>query len=216
MLVTSVRVVMIALCVMLALATPARAGAPTESLRSYIDQLFTLLDDPTLKGTSRTAARQRELRAVLEDAVDFQEAARRSLGEHWETRTPEDRSHFVRLFTDLIDQVFVGRLSHEGEKIAYDEETLIGQAATVRAHAVSKGGDITPVAFFLRQDDDTKWRIYDVGFAGMSLVGMYRAQFAKVIRATSYEGLIIRLEEKTRFNGQASVKGTDAATKNAP
>jgi len=216
MFVLSLRVVTIALCVMLALATPARAGAPTETLRSHIDQLFTLLDDPALKSAPRTATRHRALRAVLEDAVDFQEAARRSLGEHWETRTPEDRSHFVRLFTDLIDQVFVGRLSHDGEKIAYDEETLTGQAATVRARAVSKGGDITPVAFFLRQDGDTRWRIYDVAFAGMSLVGMYRAQFAKVIRATSYEGLIVRLEEKTRFDGQASVKGTEAATKNAP
>ena len=197
----------------IAIASPAWAGAPTDALRSHIDSVFALLDDPALKGAEQTAARHRALRALTVDAVDFHESAQRSLGAHWDARTPADRAYFVGLFTDLIDHAYLTRLAHDGERLAYDEETMTGQDAVVRARALGKNGDVTPVAFSLHQGADAKWRIYDVSFEGMSLVGNYRAQFNKLIRAGSYADLVARLEAKTRSDAQASASTTEAPSK---
>ena len=202
-----------ALATIVAIASPAWAGAPTDALRSHINSVFALLDDPALKGPDQTAARHRALRALTVQAVDFQESAQRSLGAHWDARTPADRAYFVRLFTDLIDHAYLRRLAHDGERLAYDEETTTGQDAVVRARALGKNGDVTPVVFSLHQGADAAWRIYDVSFEGMSLVGNYRAQFNKIIRAGSYEDLVTRLEAKTRSDAQASVSTTAEPSK---
>jgi phospholipid transport system substrate-binding protein len=187
-----------ALVILLLAVSPAQAGEPTEALRESVDRMFALLDDPALKGMLRTAERQRALRALAEEAIDFREAARRTLGSAWDSRTAAEREHFVKLFADLIDHGYLGRVSHDGEQIVYDDESVTGMQAVVRARAIAKDGDATPVLFAMRQGEDGRWRVCDVSFAGMSLVGTYRAQFTKIMRRGSYEELISRLEAKTR------------------
>ena len=194
----------LALALAAAVASPALAGEPTDALRGYVDRLFAALDDPALKDPARTVERQRKLRALAEEALDFREAARRALASHWEPRTEAERTHFVRLFTDLIDQAYLTRLARDGEKLELETEAITGTEATVRGRALSKSGSATPVIFSLYQGSDRRWRVYDVSFEGMSLVGNYRAQFNKIIRASSYDELVSRLEAKLRTEGQAS------------
>ena len=55
----------------------------------------------------------------------------------------------------------------------------------------------------MREGDDGQWRVFDVSFAGMSLVGTYHAQFVRVIRTGSYEELVSRLEKKTSTDTDA-------------
>lgn len=195
----------------LSVASPASAGPPTDALRTYIDRLFAVMDDPSLKAPGRTAERHRVVRALAEEALDFNESARRSLAAHWDARTPVERERFTRLFTDLIDHAYLSRLSLSGEKIALDGETITGTEAVVKARALTKSGT-TPVQFSLHQDAAGRWRLYDVSFEGMSLVGTYRAQFNKIIRGSSFDELITRLEAKTRAEAQASTTGEPAKT----
>jgi phospholipid transport system substrate-binding protein len=193
--------------------TPAVAGPPTDTLRAYVDRLFVVLEDPSLKVPNRAAERQRTVRALAEDALDLAESSRRALGPHWDARTAAERSRFVRLFTDLIDHAYISRIALDGETIALDTETVSGQEAVVKGRAVSKKGGVTPVQFSLFQGAQGRWRVYDVSFEGMSLVSNYRAQFNKIIRASSFEELVNRLEAKTRADAQG---GGEAAPKTAP
>jgi phospholipid transport system substrate-binding protein len=188
----------------LVVAAPALAGPPTETLTVYADRLFAALDDPALKEQSRAAERHRAIRGLAEDALDFRESAKRALGTHWHARTDAERERFVRLFTDLIDQAYLTRLSRDGEQLVLDSETIDGKEATVKGRALSKGGSATPVIFSLHQSADGHWRVYDVSFEGMSLVGNYRAQFNKIIRASSFDELMTKLEAKTHGGAQAS------------
>jgi phospholipid transport system substrate-binding protein len=192
--------------------SPASAGPPTEALRSYVDRLFTVLGDARLKSPARAVERQRAVRALAEEALDFTESSRRALGAHWEARTPAERARFVRLFTDLIDHAYISRISLDGETIALDGESVSGQEAVVKGRALT-GSGATPVQFFLHRGPEGRWRLYDVSFEGMSLVGSYRAQFNKIIRASSFDALVSRLEAKTRGDGQT--RG-DASPKSAP
>lgn len=185
-----------------AVASPASAGPPTDALRAYVDRLFGALD--SLKELGRTADRHRTVLALVEEALDFKESSRRALGAHWEARTPEERIRFVHLFTELVDHAYLTRLELDGEKIALDSETITDKEALVKGRALSKSGSATPVQFGLHQANDGRWRVYDVSFEGMSLVGSYRAQFNKIIRASSFDELVARLEAKTRTEARVS------------
>jgi phospholipid transport system substrate-binding protein len=144
------------------------------------------------------------VRALAEEALDFNESARRSLAAHWDARTPAERARFAQVFTDLIDNAYLSRIAFDGERIALDSESVTDREAIVKGRALSKSGGATPIQFFLHQDGTDRWRLYDVSFEGMSLVGTYRAQFNKIIRTTSFDELMTRLEAKTRAEAQAS------------
>jgi phospholipid transport system substrate-binding protein len=185
--------------------TPAAAvDTPKQALRTYVDRLFAALDDPALKDPARAGDRHRTIRKLAEEALDFRESARRALGSHWEARTEAERTRFTGLFADLIDQAYLARLNRDGERLELDSETIAGTEAIVKGRAVQKEGGVTPVTFALHRDAANAWRVYDVQFEGMSLVGNYRAQFNKIIRTSSFEELLARLEAKTRAEGQAS------------
>ena len=194
----------LALVLGIAVAAPASAGPPTETLRTYVDRLVAVMEDGSLKEPGRAAERRRTVRALAEDALDFNESARRSLAAHWDARTPAERARFVHVFTDLIDHAYLSRIALDGERIALDSEIVTDREAIVKGRALSKSGNATPVQFFLHQDGAGRWRLYDVSFEGMSLVGTYRAQFNKIIRTSSFDELMTRLEAKTRAEAQAS------------
>jgi phospholipid transport system substrate-binding protein len=185
------------------IAAPASAGPPTDVLRTYVDRLLVVMEDPALKMPGHAAERHRAVRALAEKALDFRESARRALGAHWEGRTPTERDRFVWLFAHLIDQAYLTRLSVDGERIVLDNETVDGMEAVVKGRTLSRSGDSTPVEFHLHQGTDGGWRIYDVSFEGMSLVGNYRAQFNKIIRTSSFEALVNLIEAKTGADAQA-------------
>jgi phospholipid transport system substrate-binding protein len=43
---------------------------------------------------------------------------------------------------------------------------------------------------------ENEWKVYDLVVAGISFVSNYRSQFARLIRESSYEGLVRRRWEK--------------------
>ena len=66
---------------------------------------------------SREQARP-EIRKAAASLFDFEEMARRTLTRHWAARAPQERAEFVRLFTDLLERSYIGRIeSWSGEKI---------------------------------------------------------------------------------------------------
>ena len=90
---------------------------------------------------SRLALEQRrlEVRRIAADLFDFDEISRRALSRHWTARTAEEQAEFVRLFTDLLERTYLGRIeSYAGEKIVYLGETVDGSFATVRSKVVTR------------------------------------------------------------------------------
>ena len=82
----------------LAVTAPAWAGAPTEQVRQYTDQVRKILDDPALRSMDKRAA----VRRVAIEIFDVNETARRALGPHWQNRSASERSEFTQLFADLL------------------------------------------------------------------------------------------------------------------
>jgi len=151
----------------------AQAGAPTEELRGHVDQVIKILQRPDLQGESKAVERRTAVRKVANDIFDFPETAKRSLGRHWQERTPAEREEFTRLFADLVE----------------------ADQATVRTKILTKQGSQVPVDYrVLRQGG--RWRVYDVIIEGVSLTANYRTQFNKIIQTSSFQDLVAKLKAK--------------------
>jgi phospholipid transport system substrate-binding protein len=133
----------------------------------------------------------------VDETFDFQEAARRTLGRHWEAQTPEDRARFVGLFVDLIDRAYLRRVDHwEGGHIAVVDDTVEGERATVRSTITSPDGGELPVSYAMRRTAGGAWRVVDVRVGGAGLLASYRAQFARLIQQGGFAHLLERLQAK--------------------
>jgi phospholipid transport system substrate-binding protein len=177
---------------------PAAAGAPGEQLNDGIQRVFAQLQDPALKAPSKETERRVAVRRIAEELFDFEETAKRSLGRHWQDRSPEERQEFVRLFTELIDRAYLRRVDrYDGEQVVIVSDAIDGNQAVVQTRIVTRDKSEIPVEYLMHRTGEDRWRVWDVKIAGMSLVASYRAQFNKIIHAESYGDLVKRLQVKS-------------------
>jgi phospholipid transport system substrate-binding protein len=191
--------VTVAFMLALMLVLPARpeavaAGGPTEQLRSHVDEVVRLLDDPALKANPEQ--RRLSVRRVSEGIFDYKDTARRSLGRHWAARTPAEQAEFVQLFSDLLDRAYFAKIEqYQGEKVRYADESIEGHEAVVKTRIVTARGSEVPVDYRMHLVND-RWRVYDVNIEGVSLVSNYRTQFGKIVQTESYEALVQKLRAR--------------------
>ena len=177
-------------------ALPAAAGAPSDQLKTQIDRVLKTLDDPELKKEGRAKDRRTAVRKIANDIFDFGETARRSLGRHWQPRTPAERDEFVQLFSDLLERSYISKVElYGGEKIQYQSDSIEGDQAKVQTKIVTKSGSDIPIEYRMQRKGD-RWLVYDVIIEGVSLVANYRTQFNKIIQTSSYQELIRKMKQK--------------------
>jgi len=177
-------------------ASVAAALTPTETVKSRVDEALQSLSQ-TANPTAEAAERRRAaIRRAADTLFDFPDMSRRALGRHWADRTPAEREEFTRLFTDLIARTYIGKIDrYAGESIAYVGERVGGEQASVRSQVVTAKGSQIPVEYRLHRVND-EWTAYDVLIENVSLVGTYRSQFDRIIKAESFANLLRRLREK--------------------
>jgi phospholipid transport system substrate-binding protein len=187
------------LMLLLALAAAQRAwaGPPTDQLRDGVDRVFKILRDPELKGGTQTTQRRIAIGKVADEIFDFGDMAKRALGQHWTERTPAERGEFVRLFTDLIQRAYVAKVDQHAAvtTMTFRGETLDDDYAIVQTTIPLSNGSKMPLDYRMHNTRD-HWLVYDISIDGISLVANYRAQFNKIIQASSAQGLVQRLRAK--------------------
>jgi phospholipid transport system substrate-binding protein len=202
-----VRATVLVIVAMLAVAMAARrdawAGAPTEQLRTQIERAIKVLEDPELAKESRMSERRAAIRRIANEIFDFTETTRRSLGPHWQARTPQEREEITRLFADLLERSYIGKIEmYSGEKIQFIGDSVDGDQANVRTRLVTRQGTEVPVDYRMHRVGD-RWLSYDVVIEGVSLVANYRAQFNKIIQTSGYASLVKKLVAKEQEGVQA-------------
>lgn len=175
----------------------AGAGAPSDQLRAGVDRVFKILGDPALEGEAKVNERRTAIVIAANEIFDFGEMAKRSLGQHWNQRTPAERGEFVRLFTALIERSYISRVDQHGsEKTVYRSETIDDDQAVVRTTLLLSNESEMPLDYRMRNTAG-RWQVYDLNIDGISLVANYRAQFNKIIRTDSYRALVAKLALKS-------------------
>lgn len=188
------RKILLALTLPLLLVVPALAGVPTDQLRQRVDEVVRMLDDPSVKG--KPVQRRAAVRKISEEIFDYQDTARRALGQHWTSRTPAEQREFVQLFTDLLERAYFSKIDrYQGDQVRYGAETINGNEAIVKTTIVTRAGSEVPVDYRMHLAGG-RWLVYDVNIEGVSLVSNYRTQFNKIVQSESYQTLIQKLRAK--------------------
>ena len=186
---------------LVATAVAAPATSPREVVQSAVSRVVLAIQRADMESDSvpapRLATQQRrlEVRRIATDLFDFDEISRRALSRHWTARSPEEQAEFVRLFTDLLERTYLGRIeSYSGEKIVYMGETVDGPFATVRSKVVTRRRGETPLDYRLHLRDG-RWKVYDVLIDHVSFVATYRSEFGRILQKESYAALVDRLRK---------------------
>ena len=185
----------VALTLVTLLAVPqAGAGAPTDQLKTQVDRVLKLMDDPALKDKPKD--KRAAVRKVADDIFDFGETAKRSLGRHWADRTQAERDEFVKLFGDLLERSYISKIEvYGGEKIQYMSDKIEGDQASVMSKLLTKTNTEVPIEYRMLKKGE-RWLVYDVIIEGVSLVSNYRTQFNKIIQTSSYAELVKKMKSR--------------------
>jgi len=183
----------------LCLAAPAWAASPTETLQGFFGSANAIL--ATVDPMRSLDEPRRAIRELVDQVFDYQEAAELVLGPVWQTRTPEQRTEFARLFADFLERGFVAMIGSKasvssGVSVQYVGESIDGQSAVVSTTVLTRSGGEMPVDYSMVRGEG-RWLVRDVIIEGVSLIANYRAQFARVIRASSYAALIAKMRGDT-------------------
>jgi phospholipid transport system substrate-binding protein len=175
----------------------SQAGSAAEDINLQAERILSVLADPQLKVAGQERARRQAVRRLAEEAIDFHETGRRTLGIHWNARSAAERETFISLFTDLLDRAFLRHVDRwDGEQLVVAGDTVDGDRAIVHARVLLRDGSQVPVDLAVVRHGTERWRVWDVRAMGASLVSSYRAQFARMLEATPYPEMLRQLRAK--------------------
>ena len=180
----------------LGVAPEAAAPDPTAQIKASTDRVLQILQNPALKGAAKASQRRAAIRQATEEIFDFNEMARRALGQHWRSLTDQQRKEFARLFSDLVEQSYMSKIElYSGEPIRYPGAKVEGDLAAVSTQIITKNGTEVPIDYRMLKRGD-RWYVYDVNIEGVSLVNNYRPQFDTIMRSSSFDGLVKKLKDR--------------------
>jgi phospholipid transport system substrate-binding protein len=194
----------VALIILALVWTGAAAALPDAmpEAKSLGDQILAIARDPSCKA-DRHGCRER-LRTLIEQYWDTTDMARSALGYHWRDLNDQQRQEFTRLFSDLIEAIYLSRSNFSkaeqftgSARVNYVKEIPEGDEYRKIDTTVSlqEGQEPIKVDYRMRWVDG-KWKVYDVIVEDISLTGNYRNQFNRVINNQGYPQLVRMLQDK--------------------
>lgn len=178
-------------------------ASPQAVVRQTTTRLFHALEQP---GTTKSAAVPASSAVValvdriVSPHVDYQAVARRALGSHWKSMSPEQRKRFTKQFHELLVHTYstvVTSYTHARIQYAGVKRDVQDRAAVVRTVVAAKGADPVHVDYrMIREHGD--WMLLDVDIGGASLLTTYRRSFADLIAKKGISGLLQALAKKNQ------------------
>jgi phospholipid transport system substrate-binding protein len=176
---------------------------PMTVLQTGLNQVLEVFNNQGMPLDERRAT----LRTMSLQYFDFDSMARSALGYHWRDLTPAQRSQFVPLFAEFIQDAYLSKMEQATvEKIRQEAKTatvhFIKQsyfgpeyAEVFSTVALEDQKDPLQVDYLMHLRDG-RWRVYDVSIDAISLIANYRNQFNRVINNEGYPKLIADLQAK--------------------
>ncbi len=178
-------------------ASSFAAVKPIDEIRVIVTRVTRALKEPETSSKQEPQKLLGRLAKIIDPIFDFEEMAKRSLGPHWRSLTPEQRGEFVPLFRQFLAKAYLGRIaSHKNQKVFFARETVGRDYSEVDTQVTSANDDQIPIVYLLKLTDGD-WKVYDVIIDNVSIVSNYRAQFDRVISQSSYQELVRRIKQKT-------------------
>ena len=174
---------------------------PVETIRSKDLELQKLLRD---KEVSKKTDR---IKVLISGIFDFEELGRHALGmTQWEKMTEPQRIRFVNAFRGMVENSSVKKLeAYSSDSTRYDEAETNADKSTVTAHVFSKGTE--SIVVYKLKIKQGAWKAWDLVIDDLSTAGNYGDQFKTILKKSTVDELIGKLEKKAQESSPA--KATD-------
>ena len=181
------------------LATPQGGRAEQPGPKQTI-QIFNvaLLDAMKRADELGYAGRYTLLEPIIKDSFALSFMGTQSLGRFWKTLTEEQRTLFLKTYTDWTLATYAGRFDgFSGERFEVVSESAPAQGTvTVISKLIESNNEAIVFHYLMRKVED-RWQVVDIQILGVSQLALTRAQFTDVMKNKSFDGLISMLKEKT-------------------
>lgn len=166
--------------------SPVSASQVTEGLKATVNEVIDIVKNDKFKTDKKL--RREILRKTIDKRFSYEQMTIRSMATNWKERTPEEQKEFIELFSKLLENSYATKIeSYQNEPIKYTDEMIRDGYAMVKTEIVRKDGAVGVDYKLLKVGDE--WKVYDFIIEGVSMVNNYRAQFNKIIKKESYDGL---------------------------
>jgi phospholipid transport system substrate-binding protein len=175
------------------------AETPLALVRQTTEQAVAVLRNPSLQGEEHAQERAEKFWGVVLPKFDSQEIAKRCLSVHWDELNETQKKEFVDLFTELVRHSYQGTLERhvKDAQFSFAHERLEGDSAEVETQVLSPSLKEKALSLNYRLHRTRgEWLIYDVVAENVSLVQNYRNQFNRILKDSSYDGLVQALRKK--------------------
>ena len=167
------------------------ASSPTDEVRTSVGAVLAILDNEQLNYDDKRT----QIRVIVKERFDFRAMSQRTLATNWKKTTDEEKDKFVGLFSQLIENSYVGKIeSYTNERVDYPGEKVSGRKAVVKTLIITSSADI-PVDYRLYQKGD-QWLVYDVIIEGVSLISNYRSSYQEIMKKEGFDGLLAKMQAK--------------------
>ncbi|MDY6880675.1 MAG: ABC transporter substrate-binding protein [Desulfatiglans sp.] len=180
--------------------TPALAGEATDRIKETTDKILAIVSNPALKTPEKTTERDRLIRKAVDERFDWKEMSRRALAIHWSKRTDDEKTEFIKLFGELLEDTYMDKVGgYSGEVVTYEGEKVSGPYGIVKVKILTQNDKPIFVKYRVKKKGKD-WFVYDISIEGVSLINNYRKQFNSIINRSSYEDLVEKLKAKVMKN----------------
>lgn len=130
----------------------------------------------------------------------FPTMTRLAMGKHWAQASPEQRRVLTNEFRVILVRTYTASLMlYRDQTIDYRPLKLTPRDTDVIVKSVVRQARGEPISVdYAMEKTESGWKVYDVKFAGISLVENYRSTFSAEILRSGVDGLIKALAEKNR------------------
>jgi phospholipid transport system substrate-binding protein len=161
------------------------SGEPGELVKTVILNESSL--NNKIEDIHERKAKQWEL---ISPSFNFEMISQRVMGEYWEKCLYDEKSEFVKLFTNHLKNSYLKKPNPLfGEKIISLKEKQFNKFAKVQTILLTKSGKEVSTDFYLLCENG-EWKISDLVVEGVSLVNNYHSQITNTLVRTSYEELL--------------------------
>jgi phospholipid transport system substrate-binding protein len=188
-------------CVLLGSTIGVHAAVEPESPTQLVQRLVKAINSikPTNDGGLPAAGRAANTAAATEAnaILDIPGVGQRTLGKHWQARTPAEQQEFIALLEQLFTKVAYPKSAEffSGLEMRVTKENIAGQRATVQTTVKHPKEGLVSVDYRLVQDSGG-WRVQDILLDDVSLAANLQSQFNKIITENSYAELLRRMRDK--------------------
>ena len=169
---------------------------PQVQVEKMVNSVLEILQNQNLSAQQK----KQQVSGRVQDYLNMDSMARRTLGAYWDGATEEQRQRFSDLFVKVLEGTYLNKIDdYSSGAVKYLKQRVKDDKAIIDTVIVSDELEI-PVQYKMIYENGS-WQVFDLVIEGVSLIRNYRESYSEIIRRDGYDGLFALMQDKVNQMG---------------